>query len=297
MTPNGIRFEHRPNISGAIVVAGFDGWGNALGVSTGMAAYLIRHFAAQPFAELDADQFFHFSRNRPMVKVADGRLEQYTPSGGRLYHARIAGQPEAGGDRHLVVLKSDEPTLRWGRFAEAIFDLAGMLEAEAVITVGSMFDQVLHTDRIISAIGSPATERYDLFRKNVRAVNYNGPSAVHSAIQAEGDRRNVPCFSLWCHCPYYLKGITHFGLLSNLAALIGEIGRFAVETADLENRWLPLRQEIEKQVAENPELESAIAKLRLSQIRGEWEMASSEDDNPSKVIRLKDYLETGPQRG
>jgi hypothetical protein len=26
-------------------------------------------------------------------------------------------------------------------------------------------------------------------------------------------------------------------------------------------------------------------------------MASSEDDNPSKVIRLKDYLETGPQRG
>ena len=60
MSANGIQIHELPDLKNPLLIAGFDGWGNALKISSGMAAYLIRNFKAQRFAELDPDAFFRY---------------------------------------------------------------------------------------------------------------------------------------------------------------------------------------------------------------------------------------------
>ena len=97
-----------------------------------------------------------------------------------------------------------------------------------------MYDNVLHTDRVVSAIASTAELVAKLKEKNIKAISYQGPSAIHSIIQLEGPKKGFQCISLWSHCPFYLQGTTHFGILSHLGALLSAMGEFDLDTADLE---------------------------------------------------------------
>ena len=47
-----IHIKKLPNLVDPVLIAGFDGWGNALNVSNGMAAYLVRELNARHFAAM-----------------------------------------------------------------------------------------------------------------------------------------------------------------------------------------------------------------------------------------------------
>ena len=118
MSSNGIQIHEIPDLENPLLIAGFDGWGNALKISSGMAAYLIRTFKAQQFAELDPDVYFRYDEKRPVVHIEDGTFKKLSPPGGAFYAARTA--PEG---RDLVILKSDEPNLRWFGFVDELLNL------------------------------------------------------------------------------------------------------------------------------------------------------------------------------
>ncbi|GAF82625.1 unnamed protein product, partial [marine sediment metagenome] len=102
MNENGIKIHELPDLKNPLLIAGFDGWGNALQISSGMAAYLIRTFKAQRFAELDPDVFFRYDEKRPVVHIEDGVFKNLSPPGGTFYAA------QTGSDgRDLVILKTD----------------------------------------------------------------------------------------------------------------------------------------------------------------------------------------------
>ena len=67
METQGIQVTERPELHAPLLIAGFDGWGNALDVSKGMAAYLIRKLDARPFARINPDIFYRYDKNRPEV--------------------------------------------------------------------------------------------------------------------------------------------------------------------------------------------------------------------------------------
>jgi proteasome assembly chaperone (PAC2) family protein len=225
MSENGIQIDEFPDLKNPLLIAGFDGWGNALKISSGMAAYLIRAFKAQRFAEINPDVFFRYDEIRPVVHIEEGVFKSLSSPGGTFYAAQAA--PDG---RDLVILKTDEPNLRWFGFVEELFDLCSRLNIESIITLGSMYDHVLHTDRIISAVTSNAAMSSMLRQKGVNSISYQGPSAIHSTIHSEGLKRAHACMSLWCHCPYYLQGTTHFGILAHLGKLLASLGGFELDT-------------------------------------------------------------------
>jgi hypothetical protein len=129
-----------------------------------------------------------------------------------------------------------------------------------------------------------------LKEKNVTSINYHGPSAIHSAIQARGSKAGFQCLSLWCHCPFYLQGTTHYGILSHLGTLLSFLGDFELDTADLEDRWHSLNEQIEELIRSNAEIQSIIKELRKSKVRGSTAgMRGTLRDE--KVIDIKDFLE------
>ena len=108
MNESGFKIDEFPELKNPLLIAGFDGWGNALKISSGMAAYLIRKFKALPFAKLNPDAFYRYDEMRPLVNIEEGVFKSLSPPGGAFYVIRA---DSAG--RDLVILKADEPNLRW----------------------------------------------------------------------------------------------------------------------------------------------------------------------------------------
>ena len=286
MHSNGIHIQELPDLKNPLLIAGFDGWGNALKISSGMAAYLIRSFKAQPFAEMDPDAYYRYDELRPVVQIEDGVMKRLSPPEGTFYAAQTApGKPD------LVILQADEPNLRWVGFVEEFYTLCEKLNVKSVITIGSMYDHVLHTDRIISAIASSSELSSILQQKGVTSITYQGPSAIHSIIHSEGLKRNVAGMSLWCHCPYYLQGTTHFGILAHLGKLLSALGDFELSTEDLETNWEKLNVQIEQLIQNNAELQAVVQQIRKAKVRGTAAEMKGTFKSGEKIINIRDFLQ------
>ena len=286
MNPSGIHIKKLPQLNDPLLIAGFDGWGNALNVSKGMASFIIKQFKAQQFADLDTDTFYSFDDLRPRVKIEGGIMQSISSPGGAFYAARTED-----GHRDIVILSADEPNLRWFQFVDELISLCQKLGISAIITLGSMYDNVLHTDRCISGVASTQAKMSVLQEYGINSISYSGPSAVHSIIQSEGSERDFDCISLWSHCPYYLQGTTHFGILSHLAAMISKLGKIQLDTTVLDANWDKLSKQIDKLINDNSELQSLISDLRKKKLKGSASSLKGNIKSDEKVINLKDFLD------
>lgn len=281
MSKESIEIDHLPEMEEPLFIAGFDGWGNALDISRGTVDYLIRKLDGKSFARLNPDFFYRFDENRPLVDIEDGVLRKISPPGGFFFAVErgLAG-------RDIILLKATEPNLRWFQFADTILLLCQKTGVRTVITLGSMYDNVLHTDTIISAIASSEELLASLSKRKVSTINYKGPGAIHSTIHSEARKRGFECVSLWCHCPYYLQGTTHFGLLHHLANLLSSWGSFNLDTEELQTTWKDLSKQIQEIIDKNPEIQGMISDLRKAKVKGSWDSSKKKD----KIIHIEDFL-------
>ena len=97
--------------------------------------------------------------------------------------------------------------------------------------------------------------------------------------------------SLWCHCPYYLQGTTHFGILAHLGKLIASLGGFELNTQDLETNWEKLNLQIEKLIENNAELQAVVNELRKAKVRGSAAEMKGTIKTDEKIINIKDFLQ------
>ncbi len=278
-----LHIEHMPELNDPLFIVGFDGWGNALDISRGMVDYMIRKLNATFFGKINADLFYRFDESRPLVEIQNGILKEVLPPGGSFYTTKrnLMG-------RDIIILKATEPQLRWFQFVDALLTLCQNSGVKTIISLGSKYDNVLHTDTVVSALASNEQILASLKEKNVISINYKGPSAIHSSLHSEAQKRGFECMSLWCHCPYYLQGTTHLGLLSHLGSLLSSWGGFDLDTEELEITWRDLSKQIQGIIDKNPELQGMINDLRKAKIKGSWNANKKHD----KVIHLEDFLKS-----
>jgi proteasome assembly chaperone (PAC2) family protein len=286
MSNSGINIKEKPQLENPVLIAGFDGWGNALNISNGMAAYIIRRLKAKNFADLDPDTFYRYDEQRPVVDIVEGNLNSLKPPGGSFYAV------ETDADQNdLIILQANEPNLQWFKFVDLIFSICREQRVGTIVTLGSMYDNVLHTDRIVSAVASSPQMLSTLKQKRINSISYQGPSAIHSIIQSEGTKRGFDCISLWSHCPYYLQGTTHFGILSYLGELIAGLMNFHLDTLDLQDNWKKLEKQINKLIESNSELQTLIGNLRKEKVKGTSVQMKGAAGSDEKIINLQDFLD------
>ena len=83
--PSGLR---RP-----ILITAFSGWNDAAESATTAARYLATTFNARKFAEIDAEEFYHFGLSRPTVRFKAGS----TPA-----HALMYRSPDGKVEEFLI---------------------------------------------------------------------------------------------------------------------------------------------------------------------------------------------------
>ena len=286
MSAADIQLEDVPLLKQPLLITGFFGWSNALNVATDMVDYLVQAFKATPFARINPDAYYRFDQTRPMVNIENGRLTALHPPGGTFFYARTgADEPD------LVLLKADEPALRWNRFADEMFELGQRLGACTLISLGSMYDNVMHTERHISGMASCEELLARLESGNANRISYQGPSAVHSLLQQVGPKSGFDCASIWSHCPYYLQGTSHYGLLAALCGVLTTVGGFSLDPTNLEERWRKLSKQIEQMVERKPELQRMIEELQKEKRKVSLADLRAGGKKDEKVINLQDFFE------
>ena len=283
MFDHALDIEYLPQLENPLFIAGFEGWGNALDISRGMVDYLIRKLKAEHFGKINPDLFYRFDENRPVAEIRNGLLEDIKPPEGA-FHV-VHGEDSK---RDLIIFKAVEPNLHWFQFVDTILSLCDEIGVQTIISLGSMYDNVLHTDKLVSAVASSEALLSALKQNKVNPINYSGPSAIHSTIHSAAQEKGFECISLWCHCPYYLQGTTHFGLLSHLGSLLASWGGFELDTDELETTWQDLSKQIQGLIDKNPELQSMIDDLRKAKVKGTWNGTKKGE----KVIHLEDFFKT-----
>ncbi len=276
--------EETPSLDNPVLIAGFEGWGNALSVAVRMIAELCKRLDAKPMGHLKADRFYRYDETRPAIHIQDGRAKSIAMPGGKLYFAASgANRPD------LILLRADEPALHWRKFSDDLLDLCDRFEVSQLITLGSMVDQVLHTEQIISAAASEEALLSTLKGIKVKPINYEGPGGIHSLIQVEAPLRNIPCVSLWCHCPYYLQDTVHFGYLVKLGQVLSRLIGLTLDFSDLERRWHSLCRRIETLIQDNTKLQAEIERLRQQRPAGSLKGPATPRAGGT-VIQLNDFI-------
>jgi len=277
----GLEFEYIPDLKNALLVIGFEGWGNALALSTGMVEYLIRKLDAKPFGKLDPDLFYTYDNNRPVIEVQAGVLKRLEPPGGHFY---TASKDLVG--RDIILIKAVEPNLNWSLFINSILSLCHKTQVKTIVTLGSMYDNILHTETVISALASNEKILETLKKEKIMLTNYEGHGAIHSSFLSQSSEQGFEYISLWCHCPYYLQGTTHFGLLCRLGSFLSSWGGFELNTDELAVTWKDLSNQIQAAIDNNQELQSIVANIRKDKAKGTWGQVGKQ----GKVVRLEDFL-------
>ena len=283
MHENSIQFDYLPEMKDPLFIAGFSGWGNALDISLGMADFIIRKLDAKVFAHIKPDQFYSYDEKRPTVEIKNGILQKVEHPGG-LFYAANPGEIS----RDIIIFRAVEPSLKWMHFSDVVLSVCEIFGVKTIICIGSMFDNVLHTDTVISATASNSTLLDMIPQETVKYIDYTGPSGIHSTIGLEAMKRGFDFISLWCHCPQYLQGTTHFGMLYELGKLISKLGGFHLETDELEITWKEVSRQIQDIIDKNPELKGMIDDLKKNSIK----TTDENQDRHGKIINFDRFQKT-----
>ncbi len=284
MDLSGFEIKDWPDLRSPVMVVGLGGWGNALNVAKGSAAYLVRRTEARRFGALKPDAFYRYDENRPTVTIQNGLMHTLRFGHGGLFAARSPDNR-----RDLLVLVAEEPHLCWDAFSVQLLDIAGAAGASEFISLGSMYDSVLHTDAVLSAIASDADHLKELDALHIRPVSYHGPTAIHSILHRKARERSLKASSLWTHCPYYLEGTTHPGLVAATVGTLTRLLDLEIDTQDLVDEWEKLKKEIQTAIEANPKLQKLIGELRRAKVRGARTNRPIKRPRGDKIIRLKDF--------
>jgi proteasome assembly chaperone (PAC2) family protein len=198
MTGDELRWDHVPQLRSPILLAAFEGWNDAGDGASMALGHIGSMWDAQEFAVIEAEEFFDFSSTRPTVRLSDGERVIEWPENS----FSALSVPDHSHD--FVLLKGNEPQLRWKTFCAHVLEVAKRLDVKMVVTLGALLADVPHTRAVrITATGiSPEMiDRYDLQRSR-----YEGPTGIVGVLHDAFAKAGIASCSLWAAVPHYLPG-------------------------------------------------------------------------------------------
>jgi proteasome assembly chaperone (PAC2) family protein len=248
-----IRWEKHPPLHEPVLVAAFAGWNDAGDAASGAVRYLVDHYDAERFAEIDAEEFFDFTATRPQVRIEDGNQRAIQWPSTEIYSATLPG----GHDAVLVV--GTEPALKWKTFSSELIEVAKSLGCRLVVTLGAMVAEVAHSRpvRVVGNVTDPELAS-DL---DLPPSTYEGPTGIVGVLTAAAVEAELPTASLWAAVPTYVPSAPSpkaaLALVEQTARALG----IWLPTTDLEIASASYERQVSELVAEDEETAEYVRRL------------------------------------
>lgn len=282
-----------PDLRDPILLAAFGGWNDAGDAATFALETLADSWSATPFAEVEPENFFVFTDERPMVSLGPtGQRELDWPA--NTFHAhRLQGH-----DRDVVLLIGTEPNYRWKSFCRHVLDVADRIHASCLVTLGALLADVPHThEPSVSGFGSTARILPQLQQLGVQTSSYEGPTGIIGALHEAWSTTDLPAISLWGNVPHYISATPNPQVALALLRRVGTLLGTTLPIAPLENHARAFGEQVEEALAGNPEVTDYVR-----QLEEQHEIEPPPETGPALMDALEEFLrakrppgESGPQ--
>lgn len=238
-----------------MLILSFAGWSDAGASATTAVRYLTDQLIATKFAAIDAEDFYDFSVQRPVVRLVEGTNRQIQwPSYDFYYGSGI------GIERDFVFGIGAEPHLRWRTFCETLMRLVRECRVQMVITLGAYLDEVLYT-RPVPLTGFASDSKL-MAEMDLLPSRYQGPTGIVGVLNDACRRDGIPSVSLWAALPHYLSGAPNpRGSLALVLQLTQWIG-LRVDTGPLERAAAEFQTKVNEAVSNDPNLSAFVRELK-----------------------------------
>ncbi|MBN4064194.1 PAC2 family protein [Dehalococcoides mccartyi] len=246
-----IQYTEHPILTNTVFVAAWGGWPDAAESATRSLRELVAQLSATKFASIDAEDFYDFAEQRPVISTeSDGSRKLTWPKNEFFYW-----KADDGG-RDLLIFIGVEPNLKWRTYTDIIHKVASDSDSKLLITVGALLDSVPHT-RSPRVTGSSINPDLGAGFEHIKYAipNYEGPSGLTSVLMDRFSQDKIPSAGIWGHSPHYLQvaqnpTLTH-AILTELQQFISapiDLSKLAKESEEFDEnlvRALSDQQEIE----------------------------------------------------
>ena len=202
-----IELEELPELVDPVMVAAFEGWNDAADAASNAVRHLAEVLDADLFGAMDAEDYYDFQVNRPVLALDDeGEREIIWPTT-RFSVARVpvaTPRPDAteSAYRDVVLVHGIEPNMRWRSFCEELFDLARDLGVTTIVSLGALLADVPHT-RPVPVSGSSSNE--DLQGAHgLDKPTLQGPTGINGVLQEMARHEEIDLVSFWAAVPHYV---------------------------------------------------------------------------------------------
>ncbi len=246
--------QRPPELRRPLLLAAFQGWNDAGEAATGAIEVLSRELSAEPFAEVDPEEFFDFQVARPMVRMADGGARALEWPINRFSWAALPDQ-----QRHVVLLHGTEPNLRWRAFTDGVIGLAKDLGIDTIVTLGALQVDVPHTRPV--PVTGVATDEQVAGSLGLQRSRYEGPTGITGVLNHVATASGLRAMSMWAGVPHYLSGATYLAGALALAERVTRLLEIDMPLAKLAREAVAQRDEIAELVADDDDLAEYVNEL------------------------------------
>lgn len=256
---------HRPRI----LLVAFEGWNDAGEAATDAVEEVGRQLDAQQVSVLNADEYYDYQVNRPVVtRLADGRSDIAWPQT-RLLQCQ---SPDTPAD--LFLMLGVEPNFRWKSFTAELLTTAAEHRIDAIVLVGALLSDTPHSRPLSPTL----TSGDDSVRTAVgaRAPSYEGPTGIVGVISATAEKVGTTTVAMWAPVPHYVAQSpspkAQLALLKELEQLV-DVRLNLQERADDAAAW---ERGVNELADEDPEIADYIRRLEQARDTEELPEASGE---------------------
>jgi hypothetical protein len=245
--------DDRPPVESPVLVMAPDGWIDAgLGGGGAMAA-LLTAISTDLVAKFDSDALLDHRARRPVARIADGVYEDVLWPEIELR----AGKDAAGQD--VLVLVGPEPDHYWRGFADAVGELAGLLDVRLLVGMGAFPAPVPHTRP--AKLVATATSAELANRVGVVRGSLDVPAGITVAIQRRFAELEIPAIALWARVPHYAAGMPYPEASARLLDGLAEVAGVTVDTAVLREASDATRERLDELTANSAEHQALVRQL------------------------------------
>ncbi len=266
----------RPELRSPILIAAFEGWGDAGDAATTAARHVRDRLGGEVIGGIDAEPFYDFTSTRPYVRLEGTERHIDWPAN------EIAAVQIPTSTHDLLVLVGIEPQLQWRTFTQQILSLIDEFKVELVISLGALIADVVHSRpaRVYSSGYDPElNEKLDL-----EPSTYEGPTGIigvlHDALRTHG----TPSLSLWGTVPQYVPHATSPKAALALVERVSQLLELTIPTTALEIGAAAYERQISELVEDNDETRDYVAQLEAA-----YDSLMPED-GASLIEELEQYL-------
>jgi proteasome assembly chaperone (PAC2) family protein len=288
-----LRIRQTPKLKNPAFITAFAGWNDAAEVATSAIQQLVRQWDAPRLAEVDPEEFFVFTEQRPVVHLDEAAQRKIDWPTNELYYRQA---PDGG--RDCILLVGTEPSLRWRTFVDTVLTYVTDLGANLIVQLGGLLADVPHS-RAPKLTGS-ATDPYyaeRLGRVNVRSSRYEGPTGIVGVMGQECRARGISSVSLWGNVPHYIGSTPNPKVTAAMLRRLDALLDLNLDLAELDESTAQFEVQVAEALSRDPEAQAYVRQLEAREEGDEDdeepELPTTRPDLPSgaEVVReLEEFL-------